>query len=351
MLNTLVTGGGGFLGRAIVERLIGRGDRVRSFARGAYPELARMGVEVVRGDLQDRDAVAAACAECDLVFHTAARAGIWGSYDEYYGPNVRGTENVVAGCRTHGVRRLVFTSSPSVVFDGTDMEGVDESVPYARHFETPYPETKALAERIVLAANGEDLRTVALRPHLIWGPGDNHLVPRIIARARSLRKIGGLDKKVDCIYIDNAAEAHLLAGDRLTPGSAVCGQAYFISQDEPRPLWNIVNDILSAAGLPPVTRRIPRRVALAVGAISELAYRALRIKGEPRLTRFLVRELSTAHWFAISAARRDLGYQPRVSIEEGMRRLAAWLRDRRLGNAEDTLDELDDQVDDEEDAE
>jgi nucleoside-diphosphate-sugar epimerase len=112
-----------------------------------------------------------------------------------------------------------------------------------------------------------------------------------------------------------------------------------------------VNDILSAADLPPVTRRIPRHVALAAGAISELAYRALRIKGEPRLTRFLVRELSTAHWFAISAARRDLGYRPRVSIEEGMRRLRAWLRDRRLGDAEDSLDELDDQVDDEEDAE
>ncbi len=325
-MKTLVTGGGGFLGRAIVERLLARGDAVRSFSRGDYPELAAMGVEIVRGDLCDRDAVVAACEGRDVVFHAAAKEGIWGSFAQYYAPNVAGTEHVIAGCRTHGVPRLVYTSSPSVVFAGEDMEGVDESVPYPRHFDAPYPETKAMAERLVLAANGDGLHTVALRPHLIWGPRDNHLVPRILERARTLRRIGPVDKEVDCIYIDNAADAHLLACDRLGPGSAVCGSVYFLSQGEPRGLWELVNGILAAAGLPPVTRRVPRVAALAAGACWEGLYKLLRIRSEPRLTRFLVRELSTAHWFDISAARRDLGYEPRVSIEEGLRRLQAWLQ-------------------------
>lgn len=321
----LVTGGGGFLGRAIVERLLARGCRVRSFSRGAYPDLQAAGVEVVRGDLQDRLDVAAACSGCEAVFHVAARPGIWGRYEDFHGPNVIGTENVIAACQAHGIGRLVFTSTPSVVFDGRDMEGVDESVPYARRYDAPYPKTKAIAERMVLAANDDRLATVALRPHLIWGPRDNHLVPRIIARARSLRRIGSIDKKVDCTYIDNAADAHLLAWDRLVPGSPIAGRAYFISQGEPRGLWELVNGILAAADLPPVTRRVPRGLALAAGACFEAAYRLLRIETEPRLTRFLVRELSTAHWFDISAARRDLGYNPRVSIDTGLQRLANWL--------------------------
>lgn len=326
-ITALVTGGGGFLGRAIVERLVERGDRVRSFARGDYPDLAVIGVDVIRGDLTDAAALAAAAEGCDVVFHVAARPGIWGRYEDYHRPNVVGTENVLGACAKHGVPRLVYTSSPSVVFDGRDMEGVDESVPYPQHYEAHYPKTKAIAERMVLAANGPDLATVALRPHLIWGPRDNHLVPRIIARAKSLRRIGGVNKKVDCIYVDNAADAHVQACDRLAPGSACAGKAYFISQDEPRGVWDLVNGILAAANLPPVTRSVPRGVALAVARCIEFAYTLLRIDSEPRLTRFLVHELSTAHWFDISAARRDFGYEPRVSIEEGLARLAKWLRE------------------------
>lgn len=324
----LVTGGGGFLGKAIVQRLLSIGCRVRCFSRSEYPELTAFGVESVRGDLMDRAAVAKAAIGCDVVFHVAAKAGIWGSYESYHGPNVVGTQNVIDACRAQGVRRLVHTSSPSVVFDGRDLEGVSESVPYPLRFHAAYPATKAAAEKAVLAANGPRLATTALRPHLIWGPGDNHLVPRIIARARRLRRIGATNKLVDSVYVENAAEAHVLAAARLDIGSPVAGRAYFISNGEPRPIWDLVGGILAAANLPPVTRSVPMSVATAASTIFEATYRMFRMESEPPLTRFLVNELSTAHWFDISAARRDLDYQPRVSIDEGLERLRQWLATR-----------------------
>ena len=243
---------------------------------------------------------------CDIVFHVAAKAGVWGPYDEFYRANVLGTRNVIDACRQHGIRRLVYTSSPSVVFDGTDMEGVDESVPYPEHFEAFYPQTKAEAEQLVLQANDDTLATVALRPHLIWGPEDNHLVPRILERGArgALRRIGTRECLVDTIYIDNAATAHLQAADRLEIGSVVAGKVYFLSQGEPLPVWEVVNRILDAGGLPPVSRTISPGLAYAAGAVLEKIYTLLRLKGEPRMTRFVARELSTAHWFDLGAARQ-----------------------------------------------
>jgi nucleoside-diphosphate-sugar epimerase len=328
-MKVLVTGGGGFLGRAIVKQLLERGDSVRSLTRNRYEELDDLGVEQFLGSLAVAELVAEAAAGCDLVFHVAAKAGVWGDYQDYYQTNVVGTRNVIAACRKHKIAKLVYTSSPSVVFDGTDMEGVDESVPYPQQFHAFYPQTKAAAERLVLASNDEQFATLALRPHLIWGPGDNHLVPRIIERGRSgaLRRIGDRPCPVDTIYIDNAADAHLLAADRLAPGSAVAGKAYFISNDEPIPMWEMVNRILVAGGVPPVERSITPGLAYAVGWMLEQVYGLLRLKTEPRLTRFVAREMSTAHWFDISAAKNDFGYRPQVSTDEGLDRLAAWLRD------------------------
>ena len=322
-MNALVTGGGGFLGGSIVRLLLARGDRVRSLSRQRYPALDALGVEQVQGDLGDLAPVEAACQGCEVVFHVAAKAGVAGRYADYHRANVVGTQNVLAACRKHGVRKLVFTSSPSVVFDGRDMEGVDESVPYPAHYHAAYPATKALAERLVLAANGPDLATVALRPHLIWGPGDNHLVPRILARgaAGKLRKIGRRDTKIDSVYIDNAAAAHLLACDRLAPGSPPAGRAYFISNGEPMPTWELVDRILAAGGLPPVTRGVPLWLAVAAGWVMEKSYAIFRPDAEPPMTPFLARELATSHWFDLSAARRDLGYDPKVSIAEGLVRL------------------------------
>ena len=326
-LPVLVTGGGGFLGGAIVRQLLARGARVRTLSRSTYPELTRLGVEQIPGDLADLTAVQSAVAGCAVVFHVAAKAGIWGDYASYHQANVTGTENILAACHQHRVPRLVYTSSPSVVFSGRDLEGANESLPYPAHFAAPYPQTKALAEQRVLAANSPQLATVALRPHLIWGPGDNHLVPRILARGRAgqLRRIGSRPNLVDSIYIDNAADAHLLAAEKLFPGSPVAGRAYFLSNGEPLPLWTLVNRILAADDQPPVTRAIPASVACAAGVVLEILHRLLRLESEPRMTRFLAHELSTAHWFDISAARRDLGYEPKVSIDEGLRRLAEWL--------------------------
>jgi nucleoside-diphosphate-sugar epimerase len=329
-MKALVTGGGGFLGKAIVKLLRQRGAEVRSFSRSEYPELTAMGVAHFRGDLADAAVATRAVAGCDIVFHVAAKAGVWGPYREFYRTNVVGTRNLVDACRSAGVRRLVYTSSPSVVFNGRDMEGVDESVPYPEHFEAFYPQTKAEAERLVLTANGTELATVALRPHLIWGPEDNHLVPRILERGRrqALRRIGRRPCLVDTIYIDNAAAAHLQAAEHLDIGSTVAGKAYFLAQGEPRPLWEVVDRILAAGALPPVSGTIPPTLAYGIGWLLEKAYSLLRLKGEPRLTRFVAQELSTAHWFDLSAARRDFGYQPQVSFDEGIQRLAAWLQQK-----------------------
>ena len=329
-MKALVTGGGGFLGKAIVKLLKERGDEVRSFSRNPHPALTAMGVEHCRGELADAGAVKRAAEGCDIVFHVAAKAGVWGPYEEFYRANVLGTKHVIDACRLHGIKRLVHTSSPSVVFDGSDIEGVDESVPYPDHFEAFYPQTKAEAEQLVLQANDQTLATVALRPHLIWGPEDNHLVPRILERGAkgALRKLGSRECLVDTVYIDNAALAHLQAADHLDVGSVVAGKAYFLSQGEPLPIWDVVNRILDAGGLPPVTRTLSPSLAYTIGTILEKVYGLLKLKGEPRMTRFVAKELSTSHWFDLSAAKNDFGYQPEVTFDEGIERLREWLSAR-----------------------
>lgn len=319
-MKALVTGGGGFLGGVIVRMLRERSDQVRSFSREEHPALTEMGVEQFQGDLADRNAVIKAAAGCDIVFHVAAKAGIWGSYDDFYKANVVGTENILAACRSNSIGRLVYTSSPSVVFDGSDVEGGDESLPYPRRFEAHYPATKALAEQLVLASNSPELSVTALRPHLIWGPGDNHLVPRIILKGRTgkLRIIGTRPNLVDTVYVDNAARAHLQAADRLFPGSSVAGNCYFISNGQPLPLWEMVNRILAAADVPPVTRSISPKLAYVAGCLCESLWTLFSLSGEPPMTRFVAHELASAHWFNIEAARRDFGYHPEISIDEGL---------------------------------
>lgn len=327
-MKVMVTGGGGFLGGGIVKALLKKGHSVRSLARSCYPLLEESGVEQIRGDLSDMNAVLQAAEGCELVFHVAAKAGVWGSYESYYQANVTGTENVIQACRNLKINRLVYTSSPSVVFGGEDQENVNESAHYPKQFLTNYPKTKAIAEKLVNEANHGQLATVSLRPHLIWGPGDNHLLPRIVARAKAgkLRLVGSQNKLVDSVYIDNAVDAHILAAERLGPSSPIAGKNYFITNDQPMTMAQLINGLLRAAGQPAVERRIPGGLAYAAGTIFEGIYHLLGIQEEPPITRFVARQLTTAHWFDLSAAKQDLGYIPKVSMEEGFRRLETALK-------------------------
>ncbi|TWU06685.1 3 beta-hydroxysteroid dehydrogenase/Delta 5--_4-isomerase [Symmachiella macrocystis] len=323
-MKALVTGGGGFLGLYITEQLVARGEDVRVFCRGDYPRLGELGVEVQRGDVRDSAAVAAACAGMDVVFHTAAIPGVWGPWPQYYEINTLGTEHVIAGCQQHGVPKLVYTSSPSVVFGSTSHEDADESLPYPSEYACHYPHTKALAEQAVLAANGQrGLATCALRPHLIWGPRDNHLIPRLIQRARSgrLRRVGDGSNLVSMTYVENTAHAHLQAADALNADSAVAGQAYFINEPEPVNLWQWIDQLLALVDLPPVKRSVSTKTALRIGGALETVYRLLHLPGEPPMTRFLAAQLSCSHYYSVEKSRRDFGYAPQVTFPEAMQRL------------------------------
>ncbi|RLL68022.1 NAD-dependent epimerase/dehydratase family protein [Streptomyces sp. Z26] len=323
-MRVLVTGASGFLGGAVCARLAAAGHEVHGLSRTPHALPDALAVRQHLADVRDADAVAAAVSGCDAVVHCAARAGLWGPPDEFRSVNVTGTRNVVAACLHHGVPRLVHTSTPSVVFGGGDLAGVDESHPYPRRHTTPYARSKAVAERLVLAADPARLGTVALRPHLVWGPGDPHFLPRIVRRARGglLRLPGGGRKLTDTVYVDDAADAHVRALALLAPGAPPAGRAYFVSQGEPRTVRDCLNSLLAAAGLPPVERSVPPVLVRAAGAVLEPAHRVLRLPGEPVVTRGLVDYLCTAHWFDVSAARRDLGHVPEVSTEEGLRRTA-----------------------------
>lgn len=322
-----VIGGAGFVGKALAKALRAAGHSVISISRGAYPELEALGIQCVRADIgEEGESWWQALAGCDGVFHTAAKVDMWGGYDGFFKANVLGTRNVLEACRRSGVKRLVFTSSPSVVHDGTDLCGIDESYPYPEHFEAFYPMTKAQAEREVRQADSPDgLRTVALRPHLIWGPGDTHFVPTILERARTgrLRRIGSGENLVDVTFIDDCVHAHLCAMRTLeTEPDRAGGKAYFISQGDPVKMWQWIDQVLQANGLEPVKRTLSKRMAMVVACVMEGFSRLLRLIGiefRPLLTRFLVSEMATSHYFSIANAKRDLGYVPSRSVSEALK--------------------------------
>jgi 2-alkyl-3-oxoalkanoate reductase len=328
-MHLLVTGCGGFLGRAIVGQLLHRGDTVRGLARGDYPALRQAGVELVRGDITDRDRVIAACRGVDAVVHCAAVAGVWGKWSHYYSINTLGTENVIAGCQSAGVGVLVHCSSPSVTFDGGDQAGIDESAPYPRKHLCHYSHTKALAEQAVLAAHNPGmLHTVALRPHLIWGADDPHLFPRLIDRARRGRLVivGDGQNIIDTVHVENAAAAHLNAVDHLSdPGAAGGGRAFFITQDEPVRCWEWIFQVLQIAHVAPPQRRLSLAAAWRIGATLETLYRITGITAEPPMTRFVAAQLARDHYFNITAAKQILGYRPSITTAQGLEQLkAAW---------------------------
>lgn len=328
----LVTGGGGFLGRYIVAQLVAQGESVRVLGRHHYPDLEAIGVECHRGDLRDVQAVSEACRGVKGVIHTAALAAMWGRWEDFQATNVVGTENVIGSCIEHGVKRLVYTSSPSVVFGMADLAGVDESQPYPAKFYAYYPQSKAQAEQRVLEANGENgMTTCALRPHLIWGPRDPHIVPLLARRAQAgqLVQVGDGQNLVDLTYVENAAQAHLLAFHALDGGDQVAGRAYFISDGQPVNLWDWVRELLRRLNLPPVKRRLPYSLGYGLAGLLEFLHGRGLLSGEPRLTRFTASNFAKSHYFCINRARDDFDYRPGVTNEEGLQRTVAWFEANR----------------------
>lgn len=323
-MKVLVTGGSGFLGREICRQLKARGDTVSSLARHPSAALERLGVQQHLGDLADAAAVSRAVAGCDAVVHNAALAGVSGPPRPYWVTNVVGTRHVIEQCRTHGVGTLLHTSTASVVFRPGGVEGVTESLPPAPCLLAAYPATKARAEALVLAAHGPELATVSLRPHIIWGPGDPHFAPALARAVRAGRLLmpGDGGNLVDTTHVRTAAHAHLLALDRLrrSPDTAG-GRAYFIGQDDPRPLREITRHFLRAAGIDARWCAVPPRLATAGAAAGDALLRAVRSTRTHAPSRFLVAELLHPHWFDLTAARRDLGFEPPVGFDAGVAEL------------------------------
>ncbi|MDR1394580.1 MAG: NAD-dependent epimerase/dehydratase family protein [Deltaproteobacteria bacterium] len=326
----LVTGAGGFLGGRIAELLLQRSYRVRVLVRSDCPRLAALGAEVFQGDLADVSSLDRACDGAEAVIHCAARSGVWGPLAEYVENNTMGTARMLESARQQKAGYFIYTSSPSVVHGGDDLKGIDESAPYTDDTAQPYAYSKMLAERLVLRASHPAFKTLAIRPHLLWGPGDPHLLPRMIERARSgkLRLFTGGPYMVDATYIDNGAEAHILALERLAAGDPVGGLSFFIGQDQPLDLTELVNLLIQTAGLGPVKPSVNKNLGRHLGSILETAYRLLGRKKEPPLTLFTARQLSSSHWYCLDRAKTLLGYRPKVSLDEGLRRLAEYYKNR-----------------------
>ena len=321
-MRILVTGGGGFLGTAICLQLADAGHEVIAYQRSSADHLAGRGISSISGDITDLSTLSAAARECDAIIHTAGKAGVWGPRKDYQRINVEGTSVVIQCCRNLGITHLVHTSSPSVVHAGGDIIGANESLPIADHFSAPYPESKALAEKIVIASNRDGLQTVALRPHLIWGPGDPHILPRLASKVRrGSLALPGADKLIDTIYVENAARAHVLALNELTGTAKCAGKPYFVTNNEPLPQGEIIQRLLAAIGIEVKIRSLPTALALAAGTLCEYSWRLLPLAGEPPVTRFALEQLGTAHWFDTSAAERDFSYIPEISIEQGLKKL------------------------------
>lgn len=328
-MQILITGGGGFVGGYVVDLLLARGYAVRSFGRAPQPALEAKGVDVRCGDLADAQAVSDAVAGVDAVFHVAAKAGVWGSWESYYQANVAGTRNVVEACQAHGVSRLVYTSTPSVVFNRQAFTGQGNELAYGKNWLCHYAHTKAIAEQEVLGANTDSLNVVALRPHLVFGPGDPHLLPRVVesVKAGRLKIVGEGRNRVDVSFVKDVAAAHLAAFDALAEGRGA-GQAYFISQGEPVAIWPWLNQVLEGLGHPPLKKKIPLPMAYAAGGLAELVWKLLKKAGEPPITRFVAVELAKDHYFDLSAAKRDLGFQPAYTMGDALSETIADLKER-----------------------
>ncbi|NJM07576.1 NAD-dependent epimerase/dehydratase family protein [Candidatus Gracilibacteria bacterium] len=317
-MRILITGGTGFLGKNLAQALIARGDTVTLLGRNftASQQLIALGALPLYADLRDHDTVIRACRNQDVVCHAGALSAPWGRKRDFYAINVGGTAALIAGCRRADVARLVHISSPATIFTGGDHIETDESAPYPQRFSSHYAASKKLAEELVRAA--PDLPSVILRPKAIFGPGDQALLPRLIAAARAgrLPQIGAGRNRVDMTYIDNVVHAILLS---ITAPAA--GKTYFITNGEHIVLWELIRTVLAALGLNTNLRRVPLPIAFTAASLMEA--RATLTGQEPLLTRYTVAVLARHQTYTIAAAQRDLGYHPVVSVADGVRRTIA----------------------------
>ncbi len=320
----LVTGAGGFLGGYIVRDLLAsKKYEVYSFSRAKYAKLTEMGVHERQGDLSNYDDVENALTGMDAVIHTASMVGMWGRYSDFYKTNVTGTENIIKACHKLKIHKLVYTSTPSVAFGSESLCGVNESTPYPVKYLSVYAETKAIAEKMVLLANNGLFSTVALRPHLIFGPGDTNLVPRVIQAARKgkLKIVGDGENKVDVTYVENASMAHVMALEKLNSDSPIAGKAYFLGQG-PLKLWDFTNEILRRSGEKPLTKKISFKLAYSIGFLIEMMLKVIgKYDIHPPMTRFVALQLGKSHYYDHKNLERDLGFIPRYSVSEGLDKL------------------------------
>jgi nucleoside-diphosphate-sugar epimerase len=325
----LVTGYGGFLGQAICHQLIQDGYQVRGLARGNYPKLSSIGVECIQGSITDSAAVETSLRDVDAVIHTAAIAGVWGKTADYQSINIDATDLLVKRSQAAGIRAFVYTSSPSVSFDGNPQSGIDEQVPYPTKWLCDYPRTKAIAEQRVLAANHpSSFATCSLRPHLIWGVGDPHLIPRVIERCRAgrLRRVGSGQNLIDTVHVEHAAQAHVLALKKMLSGDPnASGRAYFITDDQPVACWDWITTILKCAGLKPPRGTLSVQTAYRIGSALETLYGWIGKTQEPPMTRFVALQLGVDHYFDISAAKDRLGYRPNLDRQAKIEEMRCWL--------------------------
>jgi nucleoside-diphosphate-sugar epimerase len=324
-LPTLVTGATGFLGTYLCRALVERGEPVIAVGRkfDRFPVDSPLCTRAVV-DLEDEDRLLRACRGVDTIIHSAAMSTPWGRREDFLRTNVEGTGRLVRSARQAGVRRVVHVSSSSVVFDNQDRFGVTEALPLPSSFLSYYTESKALAEEVVRRAEG--IETVVVRPRAIFGPGDTSLLPRFLRLAREgqLRIIGDGKNVQDLTYVDNVVDALLLA--RGAPAAA--GKTYFVTNDEAVPLWDFLKQCLVDLGLRPPRRHVPLKVAYGFASALEALHRLVPRLGEPKLTRYTVALLGRGQTFDITAAKRDLGYRPRVNMGEALARTVASFREQ-----------------------
>jgi len=325
----VITGAGGFVGRHLAERLVQAGVPVIA---SDLRDPGISGARFVACDIRDRAACDRLVQSASTVYHVASMVQTKQSGSEpIWAVNHGGTRNMLAASQAHGIQRFVYVSSASVVYQGKDIENGDESLPYAAASQAPYADSKIAAERDVLAAHDPSgLVTCAIRPHVIYGPGDGRFLPAILRRAQSgtLRfGVGREDKLSDFTYIDNLIDSLVLANQRLLDDPTLGGRAWFVTNGEPMGFWDFVDRVLVAMNLPKIKGRIPYSIAYALAALAEHTNSLLGRDAGPEngFTRFAVRYMCTHHYFSIENARRDLGYQPAVNIDEGIRRTIAKL--------------------------